>query len=143
MFLSQVSHPPGSSNAFLMLNVGTVGLYIVFILVKDLLDFKCYFLALCFKFQPISYVLLYNCHILLSCAKFFEFFQRWQQKMWGGGLRLEYHLVSGGGGSMEWKWSKYCRKWLIVAIFCWRGRGQVGQRIWRAFALVGPVPPLC
>ena len=93
-----------------MLNVGTVGLYIVFILVKDLLDFKCYFLALCFKFQPISYVhILYNCHILLSCAQFFEFFQRWQQKMWGGGLRLEYQLVSGGGG-MEWKWSKY---WLL------------------------------
>ena len=81
-----------------MLNVGNLGLYIVFILVKDLLDFKCYFLALCFKFQPISYVhILYNCHILLSCAKFFEFFQCWQQKMWGGGLRLEYQLVSGGG----------------------------------------------
>ena len=115
-----------------MLNVGTVcrPLYCVHT-VKDLLDFKCYFLALCFKFQPISYV---HCHILLSCAKFFECFQLWQQKMWGGGLRLEYQLVWGG---MEWKWSKYCRKWLIVAIFCWRGRGQVGQRILRAFALVG------
>ena len=94
-----------------MLNVGTVGLYIVFILVKDLLDFKCYFLALCFKFQPISYVHIpwYNCHILLSCAKFFEFFQRWQQKMWGGGPRLEYQLVSGGGG-MGWKWFKILQK---------------------------------
>ena len=41
---------------------------------------------------------------------------------------------------MEWKWSKYCRKWLIVAIFCWRGRGQVpfkeswGHLPWSVYA---------
>ena len=131
-----------------MLNVGTVGLYIVFILVKDLLDFKCYFLALCFKFQPISYVhILYNCYILLSCAKFFdsfEFFQRWQQKMWGGGMRLEYQLVSGGGRHGV-EMIKILQKMADCCHFLLAGtvRGQVGQRIWRTFVPVGPVPTLC
>ena len=130
-----------------MLNVGTVGLYIAFILVKDLLDFKCYFLTLCFKFQPISYVLLYNCHILLSCAKFFEFFQRWQQKMWGGGPETRIPTSLGGGAAWSGNDQNIAENGWLLPFFAGGDAGKWvkesgGHLPWSVLS-PGPVPTLC